>query len=162
MKKNKINIVFSVILSGLLIYFLYLIRTIYPLVIDNSIFVCKSCLNSIPLFVQKNNRCSMLVAFGNLLLNYIKNTLFRHSLHFVKLKPKIIISLEKKYFLLNKIIIFRNQKLMAFCMGVLKPKIFISSEVLKRMTYPEIEAIILHERQHIIGKDNLVMLFLNY
>lgn len=161
MKKNKINIVFSVILSGLLIYFLYLIRTIYPFVIDNSIFVCKSCLNSIPLFVQKIIIVLLLVAFGNLLLNYIKNTLFKHSLHFVNLKPKSVISLEKKYFLHKKIIIFRNQKLLAFCMGILKPKIFISSEVLKRMTYREIEAIILHERQHIIGKDNLVMIFLN-
>ena len=161
MKRNKINIAFSVILGGLLIYFLYLIRSIYPLVIDNSVFVCKSCLNSIPLFVQKIITVLLLVAFGNLLLNYIKNMLFKRNLHFIHLKPKNIISLEKKYCLRDKIVIFKEQKLMAFCMGVLRPKIFISSEVLKRMTYHEVEAIILHERQHVIGKDNLVMLFLN-
>ena len=161
MKKNKINIVYSIILSGLLIYFLYLIRTVYPLIMDSGVYICRSCLNTIFPFVQKIITVLLLVSFTSLLVNYIKSALFKRNLRLVSLKPKVISSFEEKYHLQDKITIFKDRKLMAFCMGVLNPRIFLSSQVLKSMTHREIEAIILHERQHLIGKDNLTMLILN-
>lgn len=161
MKKNRVNLIYSIILSGLLIYLLYLIRTVYPFIMDSGLYVCRNCLNTIFPFVQKMITVLLLVSFTSLLVNYIKSALFKRNLRLVSLKPKIISSFEEKYHLQDKIAIFKDQKLMAFCMGVFNPKIFLSSQVLKSMTHREIEAIILHERQHVIGKDNLTMLFLN-
>ena len=161
MKINKINILHGTVFSGLLIYFIYLTKTVYPLLIDSDVFVCDSCLSSVLPFIQKIFSILVVFALGNLLLNYFRTVHFKNSLIPIYSQPKFIKSLEKEYALKNKIIIFKNFKLMAFCLGVFYPKIYLSNSLVKNMTSSEIKAIILHEKQHLLGKDNLLLLFLN-
>lgn len=161
MKRNKVNIIYGIILGGLLLYFIYLLRAIYPQLVGSSFFTCDTCFRSLLSFIQKVLSVLAVLAIGNLVINHIKTLHFKNSLIPVSPYPKLIGSLAEKYSLQNKIIIFDNSRLMAFCLGILHPKIYLSSNVLKNMSNSEIEAIILHERQHVIGKDNLLMLFLN-
>lgn len=161
MKINKVNIVYGIILSGLLIYFVYLMRSVYPLLVSNNVFVCDSCLGSVLPFIQKILSILAVFAFGNLLINYIKTVRFKKSLLPIYPQPKFIRFLEEKHSLQDKIIIFNDFRFMAFCLGVFNPKIYLSNQLLKNMTSSEVEAIILHEKQHILGKDNLLLLFLN-
>lgn len=161
MKKNKINIIYGIILSGLLIYFVYLMKSVYPLMVSNNVFVCDSCLSSVLPFIQRILSILAIFAFGNLVINYFRTVHFKNSLLPVYPQPKLIKSLGEKYSLQDKIVIFNDFRLMAFCLGVLNPKIYLSNHLLKNMTSSEIEAIILHEKQHILGKDNLLLLFLN-
>ncbi len=161
MKRNNVNIIYGVILGGLLLYFVYLMNVIYPQLVGSNFFVCDSCLSFVLPFIQKIMFSLAVLAFGNLIINTVKTLRFKNSLFPVCPRPKFIKSLAEKYLLQDKIIIFDNSRLMAFCLGVLNPKIYLSNQLLKSMSHSEIEAIILHEKQHILGKDNLLLLFLN-
>lgn len=161
MKRNKANIIYGVILGGLLLYFVYLMRAVYPQLIGSNVFVCDSCLSSVLPFIQKILSVLAIFAFGNLLITYFKTIRFKNNLHLVYSQSKRIKLLEKKFSMRNKIIVFDDFRLMAFCLGVFNPKIYLSNQLLKNMSHAEIKAIILHEKQHIIAKDNLLLLFLN-
>ncbi|MCL4353948.1 M56 family metallopeptidase [Patescibacteria group bacterium] len=161
MKKNKINIIYGIILSILLLYFLYLIRTVYPFIVNNNFIVCDNCLSSIFPFIQKILTLLVAFALGNLLISYFRTVRFKNSLFPINHQSNHIKSLEKKYLLHNKIVVFNEVKLMAFSLGVFNPKIYLSTQLVKDMTRSEMEAIVLHEKQHIVGKDNLLLLLLS-
>lgn len=136
-------------------------RAVFPQLVSGNFFVCDNCLSSVLTFIQKTLSVLAVLAIGNLVINHIKTLHFKNSLLPIYPYPKLIKSLGEKYSLQDKIIIFDNSRLMAFCLGVLNPKIYLSNQLLKNMSHSEIEAIILHEKQHILGKDNLLLLFLN-
>lgn len=161
MKKDKVNIIYGIILSGLIVYFIYLMWTIYPLLVSDKVFACTNCLDSVLLFVQKVLFILVIFALSNLIINYIKTVQFKNSLLPFRFRPNLIKSLENKYTLQGKIIIFNDPRLMAFCLGVFNPKIYMSNILLEKMTSSELEAIILHEKQHMVAKDNLLLLLLN-
>jgi beta-lactamase regulating signal transducer with metallopeptidase domain len=129
--------------------------------IGGNFFVCDSCKSSILPFIQKVFSIIAVFAFGNVLISCLRTVRFKNNLHIICPQSRRIKSLEKKFSLHNKIIVFDDFRLMAFCLGVFNPKIYLSNQLLKEMTSSELKAIVLHEKQHILGKDNLLLFFLN-
>ena len=161
MSRNKITILCLVLLSALVLYFGYLIKNLYPTLVNNSILLCDKCLFAVIPTIKRIISVLGVLALGNLILGFFRTSHFRNKLQSVPPPTKQISFLEKKYHLQNRIIIFENSQLMAFCLGIFNPRIYLSTQLLKKMTRFEIEAIVLHEKQHMAGKDNLLLLVLN-
>ncbi|WP_188176957.1 M56 family metallopeptidase [Paenibacillus sedimenti] len=69
------------------------------------------------------------------------------------------ININKQYPRLNnKIVIVKNDNLIALTLGFLKPKIVISNAWFKNFTQEEVEAILLHEHFHCMKRDPLKFL----
>ena len=51
---------------------------------------------------------------------------------------------------------------MAFCLGFFRPKIYLSTGLTKLMNGPELEAIILHEKYHLLKRDNIFLTAVNF
>ena len=76
--------------------------------------------------------------------------------------PKMIVKICTKYGLLGKVKIILNKKPLAFCLGFFRPKIYLSTGLTKLMNGPELEAIILHEKYHLLKKDNIFLATANF
>ena len=59
--------------------------------------------------------------------------------------------------LIGKVKLVNSKKPLAFCFGLLNPKIYISSTLLKTMSFMELKAIFLHERYHLRNHDTLTL-----
>lgn len=86
----------------------------------------------------------------------LKTLLYERSLT-LKKNPHMISRLAVKHNLSEKIRIFVTEKPMAFCLGFINPRIYLSSGLVKIMTNRELETIILHEKYHLLKKDNLLL-----
>jgi beta-lactamase regulating signal transducer with metallopeptidase domain len=62
----------------------------------------------------------------------------------------------------EKLVIYENTVPYAFCLGISKPKIYLSTGLLKILDQQELEAVILHEQYHLISLNNLSLLLLNF
>ncbi len=82
---------------------------------------------------------------------------------------KLLITIVKMYFLkthLNNnlvstsenISIVNSSKPFAFCFGIRKPKIFISTGLIKLLTKKELEIVITHEKYHLKNHDTLTLM----
>ena len=159
--KNKIYITLLITLFFvLLIVFVNTAGSIYPFLYGKVLFFCASCLDHLlPLF-QKTIFLFIFIALLSLVVSLFKT--FKFSLS-IKSKLKNPIFIEKliiKYSLQSKIIVFNHSNPVAFCMGILNPKIYLSNCLVKMMTPKEMETIIVHEKHHLNRKDNLVLLLL--
>ncbi len=133
------------------------------MVINNTILLCDKCLYSLLPTIKNITLTLSLFSALSLTISLVKTFLFRKKIQqSLTIKPKSIIFLEKKHNLHNKIIVFQDSRLMAFCLGIITTHIYLSTQLLKKMSRSEIEAIILHEKQHMVSKDNLLLLVLNF
>ncbi len=73
---------------------------------------------------------------------------------------RMLLSIEK-YGVRNRTYIVQSSKTFAFCFGIIKPNIYLSSTLVKQMTKRELEAIVLHEKYHIEHRDSSIMLIAN-
>lgn len=151
------------VLSLFSIYFIYQLKNIAPMVLKSNILLCDRCLFSLlPTFKNITLTLSLFSALS-LVISLIKTYQFKNKIRkSLVVKPESINFFEKKYHLHNKIVIFQDSQLMAFCMGIFTAHIYLSTQLLKKMNHSEIEAIILHEKQHLANKDNLSLLILNF
>ncbi len=76
--------------------------------------------------------------------------------------PDNINRLAKKIGLINKLKIVSDPKPLAFCLGIMSEKIYISTGLIKTMKKNELQAILLHEKYHLINHDNLSIIFLKF
>lgn len=104
---------------------------------------------------------SLTIALVKILLSLFKTLWFKKKIKQVEMQA-IIKKLSLKHNLKNKIIIFQNSKPYAFCLGIKNPRIYLSSNLLKVMNQKEIEAIILHEKYHLMKKDVLLTLIATF
>ncbi len=89
---------------------------------------------------------------------YIKVQLSRKKLlRNCKSNTSFTILLEKLR-LTEKTYLIENEKQFAFCLGIRKPKIYISTALLSILNEREIEAVLRHERYHLNNRDTLTML----
>ena len=75
--------------------------------------------------------------------------------------PTTVMKLINRYELVDKVKIIFNKKPLAFCLGFFQPKIYLSTGLIKLMNGPELEAIILHEKYHLLKKDNMFLIAAN-
>lgn len=159
--KNKI---FTTLLIALFIIllgvFINSIGTIYSSLSGKALLFCNSCLEHLLPSFQKIIFIFFSIAFLSLIVSLFKT--FKFSLS-IKSKLKIPIFIEKlttKYSLQNKVVVFEYSSPVAFCMGILSPKIYLSNSLVKMMNSMELETIVVHEKQHLNRNDNLVLLLL--
>ena len=100
-------------------------------------------------------------AIGKVLFSWIKTVLFTKKIKQARL-PKFIQTLSFRHYLKDKIIIFQNSKPSAFCLGIKSPRIYLSTKLLAVMNKKEIEAILLHEKYHLIKRDTLLILLATF
>jgi Zn-dependent protease with chaperone function len=163
MKRNNISTIFLVILSLQFIYFLYQLRNLVPFVLNSNILLCDSCLQGLISTIIIITLTISVFAGLSLAISHIKTFRFKNKIkRSVVSKPKSIAYFEKKHNLHNKIIVYQDSQLMAFCLGIFTPHIYLSTRLLNKMNRSEVEAIILHEKQHIVGGDNMKLLILNF
>jgi len=100
----------------------------------------------------------LLIATIKLLTIYIKVQLSRKKLlRNCKSNTSFTMILENLQ-LTKKTYLIENEKQFAFCLGIRKPKIYISTALLSILNEREIEAVLRHERYHLHNRDTLIML----
>lgn len=154
--KNKTEFFLVSILICLVGWFLFSISKIFLSITDGKLVFCNDCLdNAIPRLLERGGSLVFVFALISLVVTLLKFYFFKKSLIKIDRKTKVISSLEKKYSLEKRMVVFQSQKPTAFCVGFFTPKIYLSSKLFKVMSMAEIEAIIIHEKQHILNKDNI-------
>ena len=58
----------------------------------------------------------------------------------------------------NKVTLLDQTKPLAFCLGVLNPKIYISTGLVEMMNSEELKVIMKHEKYHLDNRDSLVFI----
>src|SRR3989344_1885290 len=104
---------------------------------------------------------SIATAFTKVLCSWLRTSRFKKKINTAKL-PQFIKKLSLKYNLEGKIIIFHNPKPVAFCLGIGDPRVYLSTKLLALMNKKEIEAIILHEKYHLINRDTFLAVTVNF
>lgn len=139
-----------------------------PFLLHNTVYYCREMLQSVIMQpIQLNMKLFILWVFAALTLYIIVKiflTVLRIFQQHKSLEGKIvkqnsILLLAKKLHLVNKIRVIQDEQVGAFCFGFVKPKIYISTQMLSIATSNEIEAILRHEKYHLEHNDTLVMLF---
>lgn len=98
----------------------------------------------------------MLLALVKIAIIVLKTKIFKQKI-IVQTMPKIVWKLIKKHELFGEVKVICDKKPLAFCLGFFQPKIYISTGLIKLMNRYELEAIILHEKYHLLKKDNLLL-----
>lgn len=159
--KNKIFTILLVLLFlVLLTIFVNSVGIIYSSLFGKALLFCNSCLEHLLPFFQKTIFTFFSIAFLSLIVSLFKTFQFSLSIKSKLKRPVFIEKLTTKYSLQNKVIVFEYSSPVAFCMGILNPKIYLSNSLVKMMTPKELETIIIHEKQHLNRNDNLVLLLL--
>lgn len=104
----------------------------------------------------------LMYSVGVLTLNLIKTYFYRSKLQISQILPSKLYKLSLKLNIEKRIVLFDDQKPRAFCLGVLQPKIYISTAIVRIMNIKELEAILLHETYHLSKKHNLFLLVFSF
>ncbi|OGK20935.1 hypothetical protein A2866_00260 [Candidatus Roizmanbacteria bacterium RIFCSPHIGHO2_01_FULL_39_8] len=126
--------------------------------------VCLSFLGSIsypPILFTGLLFLFFFLALAKILFSWLKMYWFKKSIQTAKI-PQYIQDVSLKHDLGDKIIIFRNTKPSAFCLGIKDAKIYLSTKLLEIMSGKEIEAIILHEKYHLLNKGTFLVLIATF
>lgn len=92
---------------------------------------------------------------------FLKTFFFRRKLVIMH-KSSRLKSLENKYALHDSLFLISSPKPLAFSSGIIKPKIYISTGLLKILNTKELEAVLLHEKQHIKQYDTLLIYLFSF
>src|SRR3989338_6688177 len=104
---------------------------------------------------------SFTIALAKITFSWLKTSWFKKKIRIAKM-PLFIQELSLKHDLKDKIIIFRNSRPSAFCLGIKNPRIYLSTKLLETMNKKEIEVIMLHEKYHLINRDTFLILIATF
>jgi len=158
MKNNYFNIFYILIFSILLAVFVYFANAIFPALIGKTLVLCGSCLNYLWPLIQKSYIFLLLFAVASAIITIFKTIYFQKRLRIINNSFLDIQKIEKKCAVEGKIKIFSHNNPIAFCLGIINPKIYLADRLIEIMTPLEIETIILHEKQHLNHNDNYCLL----
>ncbi|OGH20764.1 MAG: hypothetical protein A3D74_05565 [Candidatus Levybacteria bacterium RIFCSPHIGHO2_02_FULL_37_13] len=145
--------------SGLFISFTGILLAIFQKFLPffpHAIYYCQSFINSsmiqMPLYL---NFVPFLLLFGFVSVLGLKLVIFyfRSQSLKSKLKSKIIVENQKE-----KTVIIKSTAKFAFCLGIIKPKIYISSNLILKLSKKELRTVVEHERYHLERGDTLINL----
>ena len=162
---NKNLVIFSGLISLLGTSVLVFLQKLSPL-ISHTTYYCQSFINSLSFSIPYYLGfipfllffAFLFVAIIKLLTIYIKVRLLRKKLLRNCKYNTSFTMLLKKLQLTKKAYLIKNKKQFAFCLGVRKPKIYISTALLSILDEREIEAVLRHERYHLENRDTLTMI----
>lgn len=163
MSKNLFT--FSSLLLILTVTTLLFFRKYLALGINHTIYYCQTLLGtSLPSVPKEVN--FMLAVSGLLLLVMILVKMTNTLLHIkvAQEKVRLEINLPKRLQILisnlnlaGKVKLVSSQTPFAFCFGLARPKIYLSSTLVKTMSPLELKAILIHERYHLEKHDSLAL-----
>ena len=104
----------------------------------------------------------LMYSVGVLTLNLIKTYFYRSKLQISPILPSKLYKLSLKLNIEKRVVLFDDQTPRAFCLGVLQPKIYISTSIARIMNTKELEAILLHETHHLSKNHNLFLLVFSF
>lgn len=163
---NKNLAIFSGLLLSLVGLVGYLIYKFFPLV-GHVAYYCQSFigtyiipvpyyLNLIPFLLLCLVLLVSIVKFAFL---FIKSQRLRHSLlHSITANPIIISKLISRLGISEQTLVINSEKNFAFCLGIRKPKIYISTNLVSQLSAKEVEAVLLHEKHHLNKHDTFTMI----
>lgn len=159
--KNKIYTTLLVTLFFVLLaVFINCVGIIYSSISGKALLFCTNCFNHLLPIFQKTVILFFSIALLSLGVSIFKTVKFGLSIKSKFKIPNFIENIVTKHSLQRKVVIFEYSSPVAFCMGILAPKIYLSNSLVKMMTPKELETIIIHEKQHLNRNDNLVLLLL--
>ncbi len=153
-------IIYVSILISLLLYVGVIIFRLLPFDFNHVVYICQSILQSLPNIVIYAFFSIFGLTMLKLLIDYFFMTKYAKSFHSIP-PPQTTLTIIKKYNLENKIVVYKSEQPSAFCIGILRPKIFISSGMIQLLNKTEMEAVILHEVYHLKHKNNLMVFVFN-
>ncbi len=104
---------------------------------------------------------SLIVTLTKIVRSIIKTRTFlkTQGIHFVKNSPKLaqvatIIGIE------SRVVEINTSQPLIFCHGLSNEKIYISTAIVKNLSFPELQAALLHETHHLLSKEPARLLFI--
>lgn len=101
----------------------------------------------------------LVLGFLSFLLQLIRTQIFLGKLFLKRIKnTKYLIKISERLNLNEKVILVKERKLYSFCSGIFRPKIILSTALLRTLSKKELEAVLLHEQSHMLMRDPLKVL----
>lgn len=153
----------SLALAGLAAIF---IKTV-PMLLSHVVYVCQKTFSNVkfsfshsgPLFLIILVVIILLIGMLTLTVQILKTKRFlKKNLSRKILIPATLKSITSELNLDGKINIVKDDNKFSFCYGLVKPKICLSTGLLKDLTKIELKAVILHESYHLKNHDPLKIL----
>lgn len=104
----------------------------------------------------------LMYSVGLLTFNLIRTYFYKSNLRISQILPSKLYNLSLKLNIEKRIVLFDDQRPRAFCLGVLQPKIYISTSIVRIMNTKELEAILLHEKYHLNKNHNLFLVVFSF
>lgn len=160
MMNHRISFYF-ILVSFLLIYVGYVISRLIPFDLDHVVYICQSALQSLPNTFNYLVWGITAIIIMKIITDYI--SIQKQIKKFARIAtPQNLSKLLIKHNILDKVIIYKNSEPEAYCIGLLKPKIYISSKLIKIMDENELESILVHEMYHMQNRNNLILFIFKY
>ena len=134
MRLNKYLLLFSVLFVFLLLGYSVIFFRFFPILFHHAVYFCREMIKSLSLGLPENFgslvfaalALSVIYAILALLVSLMKILRFRKNLSPFITNNNSVYPLLKKLNLENKVIVLRNDKPVAYCFGIINPKIYIS------------------------------------
>ena len=164
-KINKSLLIFSGFIFVLGAASFIVLQKLLPFVRHNG-YYCQSVQDSLALPISHViGAVPFIFAFTFFVMAVTKLMLILHKAHRLR---KNLINKKNRYntsfsLLLQKLqltdytYLIKSDKQFAFCLGIRSPKIYISTSLVQRLSQPEVEAVLRHEKYHLNNHDTLTM-----
>lgn len=154
------------VFSGLLLFLgallLFVLQKLSPL-IGHATYYCQSLINTymipIPYYL---GIIPILFLAGILIFSFLKFLILNVRMQVLKYRLNGRITIEKKLEeliqklgLQEKTVVIKSNDNFAFCLGINKPKIYISTGLILKLSAKEIEAVLRHEQYHLENYDTV-------
>lgn len=153
---NKYLILFTGTATGIAGYLAYLLSRVSPFAFGSVVYYCKSLVATVLEYLP--------VAGVTLFFVFVlaRIVLWRRQMDAVyslpQLKPtRKLRKTISETGITATVHVFKHGEPLAFCYGILHPSIYLSSGLMDLMTAVELQAILLHEEQHIKQHDTRVL-----
>ncbi len=159
-------LIFSSLFALLITSYSFILVKFFPVLVHHTAYYCREMAKVITLNLPEyfgNITIGVLVItaiFSSFKLFVIvyKVSKFRKSLsRSISINPTFP-AIAKTLNLSDKIVVLREDKPAAFCFGTRKPKIYITTGLIKIINKKELKIVLLHEKYHLEHNDNLVLL----
>src|SRR3989338_1075054 len=166
MKINKYLLVFSFLFTFLISGYLFILFRFFPVLFHHALYYCREMVKNIsfglpPLvgnFIFIFLSLLILHTAVKLLISFFKIYRFSRTLSPLITGNKRTRKLIKELGLENKVMTLPKNAPTAFCFGFLKPRIFITTGIIRLVSLKELAVILRHEKYHLENKDTATLL----
>lgn len=162
---NRSLLLFLALGLGLASIIALVVTRSLPLLVKEQIYSCQAFMQSITIdVVTCHLRNLLLGSLGTMLaIIGIKIAMVYRQIQILRQAAidqphhKPLQRALKKHQLQNQVVIIQTPKILAFCFGLQRPKIYISSGLLELLDEQELQAVLLHEKHHLVKADSLTL-----